>query len=194
MSKTKKIMIAVASVFVITVSSLVAYDFINMTMNKTVRKDAGELNGRIDWVGPSKIGEIKTESTDAEIDKVMKLYSGKKSEQDEVIRLMLGMTQQKISINRPEVFSVQMTLERIKQLVKVIEYNHTNWDSYSELRNIAGKWETGDFSEIDDEYNELIELKGEERDVTATIATPEQEADYIKRIWGNPSIQEHQVS
>ncbi|MBD7969126.1 DUF6241 domain-containing protein [Paenibacillus gallinarum] len=191
MSNTKKIIIIVASIFVVTIGSLTAYNIINFNMTETIRKDAGELNGRIDFEGPSTIGEIKTESTDEEIDLVMKHVLNKRIEvkNEDVIYLMHAMTHQKVVSDSKET-SVQMTTERIEQLTTVIEGKGKAWDNYGKLMSIVTKWQNQDFSEIDKDHNYLWGLEKGNHGKAMGISSPKEEAYFIKDKWGEPSIQE----
>lgn len=135
---------------IFSIGSLTAYNLIHFNITQTLRQDAGELYGRIDFVGPSTIGEIETESPDEEIDLVMNHVLNKRIEvkNEDVFHLMHAMTHQKVvSISKET--SVQMTTERIEQLVTVIEAKGKAWDNYGELISIVTKWQSQDFSEID---------------------------------------------
>ncbi|MBD7970402.1 DUF6241 domain-containing protein [Paenibacillus gallinarum] len=192
MSITRKIMIIVASISVVTIGSLTAYNLINFNMTQTIRGDAGELHGRIDTEKPNTIKEIKTESIDEEIDRVMEraLAGSTKATQKDVISLMHAMTHQKV-ISNDKLNSVQMTPERIKQLINILESEGTvEWDHYSELMEIASKWRAGDFLKIDEDHNYLCELESSNHVEAVAVATPEQEKEFIKKTWGEPSIQE----
>lgn len=74
-----------------------------------------------------------------------------------------------------------LTAERVTRLIEVIETNkseYTNWRLY--LR-ILTRWSENDFSQIDEEHNEIWELQGGNVGRATGILSYEEELEFIKK-------------
>lgn len=186
MSTKKKIIISIISVFIVLTAILAVYYIVNYNSAQSIKEDVGAVKKTLKpGESLSVIGEIRTTDTDEEIDLAMALalkddvYVMKSS----VVRVMHDMTHQKV-VASDKWNSIQMTPERIEQIIKVIETKGTDWDLYENMLKIAKKWQAGDFSEIDKDHNYFWKLENGNIGKAKGIMTPEEEAAFVEKIWG----------
>lgn len=110
-----------------------------------------------------------------------------------VKEVMQEMTHQKVIAELKE-GSIMITPERINTLIKMVEENkdayerHRESDKYAPYEmylDILKRWETGDFSTVDDDHNMLMFIQGGKppEGLATGIASEEQEKHYIFQVF-----------
>lgn len=100
----------------------------------------------------------------------------------QVANAIHAMSHQKIVADKKWSF-LPLTADRVTRLIDVIETNkseYTNWRLYLK---ILTRWSENDFSQIDEEHNEIWELQGGNVGRATGILSYEEELEFIKKYY-----------
>ncbi|MEF2093070.1 DUF6241 domain-containing protein [Bacillus sp. CFBP9009] len=141
---------------------------------------AGNLTSKNDVIVKEKQqsnGEKTFEIQETGAAPVEEEYSMKMSE-EEIQNAIHVMSHQKVEAEDKWGF-VPITSERIEQLIAVIEKNEYR-EQYLYLGILNG-WKNNDFSNVDEDHNDIWKLQGGNIGKARGILTPEEEKAYIEK-------------
>ncbi|MEC0176961.1 DUF6241 domain-containing protein [Paenibacillus favisporus] len=128
----------------------------------------------------TNLGNLRTDDND-QVDLVLK--DALKPEivvaESDVVNIMHHMTHQKVKAKEKWV-SIEMTPERVQLLEQIIQVKGTSWINYARMLDIAKKWETGDFSTVDEDHNFFWMIENGSIGKAKGVLTEKEEQEFIK--------------
>lgn len=128
----------------------------------------------------SGLGTLRTQDN-AKVDQV--LQEALKPEiivaEKDVIDVMHHMTHQKVKA-KEKWTSVELTPERVRLLIQMIEAKGTGWVNHNKMIAIARKWEKGDFSKVDEDHNFFWKIENGSIGKATGVLSEKDELQFIK--------------
>lgn len=81
--------------------------------------------------------------------------------------------------------SLQITDERIARLIEVVKHNQGRYEDPQLYLNILERWQAGDFSQADEDHNDIWNLQGGTVGKATGVLSEKEEAEYVKRNFEN---------
>lgn len=170
-TKLQKIVLSVSILALIGIISLAIYgkDLPIIKKDGTITEKTTEDGGKI-----IEVNEVMMKPIEEEFPLTMLDY--------QIASAIHAMSHQKIEADEKWSF-LPLTAQRVTRLIDVIETNKSEYPNSALYLRLLNRWSENDFSQIDQEHNEIWSLQGGTIGRATGILSYEEELEYIEKYY-----------